>query len=98
MKGLEGGNSQARRPGLTAIPPSAHEPQFPTEHLLTDLKSRTVSSGLVAMTAQAAEFALTMGTTMVLARLLAPRDFGLVAMVTAVTGALRIFQDAGLST
>ena len=72
------------RVGVTGIPPSANEPQFATEHLLTDLKSRTVSSGLVTMMAQAAEFALTMGATMVLARLLVPRDFGLVAMVMAV--------------
>ena len=35
---------------------------------------------------------------MVLVRLLVPRDFGLVAMVTTVMGFLRIFQDAGLST
>ena len=35
---------------------------------------------------------------MVLARLLVPQDFGLVAMVTTVMGFLRIFQDAGLST
>ena len=34
---------------------------------------------------------------MAMARLLAPKDFGLYAMVTTVTGFLRIFQDAGLS-
>jgi PST family polysaccharide transporter len=34
---------------------------------------------------------------MVLARLLMPRDFGLLAMVTTVTGFLRVFKDAGLS-
>jgi PST family polysaccharide transporter len=39
-----------------------------------------------------------MVSIMVLARLLSPRDFGLVAMATAVTGFLVIFQDAGLST
>ena len=35
---------------------------------------------------------------MVLARLLAPQEFGLVAMVTVVMDFLRIFQDMGLST
>ena len=35
---------------------------------------------------------------MVLARLLVPQDFGLVAMVTTVVGFLRIFQNAGLAT
>jgi PST family polysaccharide transporter len=34
---------------------------------------------------------------MILARLLTPRDFGLVAMVTTVTSFLRVFKDAGLS-
>lgn len=34
---------------------------------------------------------------MVLARLLDPKDFGLVGMVTAVTGVFNIFKDAGLS-
>jgi len=35
---------------------------------------------------------------MVLARLLEPADFGLVNMVTVVTGVLSLFRDAGLST
>jgi len=37
------------------------------------------------------------GTLIVLARLLEPKDFGLVAMVTAVTGIFDIFKTAGLS-
>jgi O-antigen/teichoic acid export membrane protein/glycosyltransferase involved in cell wall biosynthesis len=36
-------------------------------------------------------------STMILARLLTPRDFGLLAMVWTVMGFLRIFKDAGLS-
>ena len=48
--------------------------------------------------AQGAQFLLNLAYIMVLARLLVPQDFGLVAMVTTVTGFLRIFQDAGLST
>jgi len=35
---------------------------------------------------------------MVLARLLSPTDFGLVGMVTALTGILNLFRDFGLST
>jgi PST family polysaccharide transporter len=35
---------------------------------------------------------------MVLARLLAPKDFGLVGMVTAFTGVLNLFRDFGLSS
>ena len=43
------------------------------------------------------QFALTLGSTMILARLLRPHDFGLVAMVLTVMGFMRLFRDAGLS-
>jgi PST family polysaccharide transporter len=39
-----------------------------------------------------------MGSTILLARLLMPSDFGLIAMVTAITGFVAKFKDAGLST
>jgi PST family polysaccharide transporter len=32
-----------------------------------------------------------------LARLLTPADFGLIAMVTVITGFVEMFKDAGLS-
>jgi len=38
-----------------------------------------------------------MASMMVLARLLLPQDFGLMAMVTAITGFLAVFADLGLS-
>jgi O-antigen/teichoic acid export membrane protein len=69
-----------------------------TDHLLTDLKRHTVSGGVITGTAQVAKFVLNLGSTVVLARLLTPRDFGLVAMVTAVTGFLTIFRHGGLAT
>lgn len=50
------------------------------------------------MGAQVAQFALTVGSTAVLARLLAPRDFGLIAMAAAVGNLLLLFQDLGLGT
>src|SRR6266487_5575050 len=81
--------------GLAAA--TASEEHFATAHLLADLKRRTISSGFVTISAQAAKFLLTLGSTMILARLLTPRDFGLVAMVTTVVGFLRVFKDAGLS-
>ncbi len=67
------------------------------EHLLTNLKSRTISSGFATTGAQGINFVLTVGSTVALARLLTPRDFGLVAMVTAVMSFLQVFKDAGLS-
>jgi len=74
------------------------EAHFATDHLLRDLRGRSISSGFVTALAQVAQFALNLASTMVLARLLAPQDFGLVAMVAAIMGFLRIFNDAGLST
>ena len=74
------------------------EQHFETSHLLTNLRQRTISSGLITVAAQCAQFLLNLAYIMVLARLLAPEEFGLVAMVTTVMGFLRIFQDAGLST
>src|SRR5580658_4638140 len=75
----------------------ANERHFKTEHLLTNLKSRTLSSGFVTATSQGIQFILTLASTMALARLLAPRDFGLLAMVSTVTSFLMVFRDAGLS-
>ncbi len=70
---------------------------FGTEHLHEDLKGRSVRGGAVTLAAQGIKFALGLGSTVVLARLLTPADFGLVAMVTALTGFVAMFKDAGLS-
>ncbi len=62
-----------------------------------DLKGKTARGALVSAFGQGANFVLRIGSTMVLARLLVPADFGLVGMVTACTGFLGLFRDAGLS-
>lgn len=64
---------------------------------MQDLKERTIRAGFVKAWSQAGMFLLRIGTLMILARLLEPKDFGLVAMVTVVTGVFQLFQDAGLS-
>ena len=84
-------------PSATSATASAAEQHFATDHLLTNLRQRTISSGLISAVAQGAQFFLNLAYVMVLARLLVPQDFGLFAMVTTVMGFLRIFQDAGLS-
>jgi len=63
-----------------------------------DLKGRTLRGGLAKLCGQAANFILRFGYIMILARLLSPDDFGLVAMVTVVTGVYEIFTSAGLSS
>lgn len=62
-----------------------------------DLMRRLVQGGAVTLVAQGLKFGLRMGTTMILARLLAPGDFGVQGMVLTVTGFLGLFRDAGLS-
>jgi len=69
-----------------------------TDHLLANLKRRTISSGFVTTAAQGAKFALTLVYTIVMARLLVPQDFGVVAIATTVIGVLRVFKDTGPST
>ena len=70
---------------------------FDTEHLKTDLKGRSVRGGAVTMLGQGSRFVIQIASTMVLARLLVPADFGLIAMVTALTGFAVLFKDLGLS-
>ena len=64
---------------------------------MKDLKEKTIRGGLARLCAQGANFFLRLGSLMVLARLLGPKDFGLVGMVTAFTGVLTLFRDFGLS-
>ena len=65
---------------------------------MKDLKHKVIRGGFAKAVAQGANFAIRMGSLMVMARLLAPRDFGLVGMVMAFTGVLNLFRDFGLST
>jgi PST family polysaccharide transporter len=63
-----------------------------------ELHHHAVRGGVFTVGAQAARFLIQLGATAVLARLLTPADYGLVAMVTAVTGFVTLFKDLGLST
>lgn len=70
---------------------------FDTEHIEVDLKGRSVRGGAVTMIGQGARLFLQIGSMVVLARLLTPQDFGLIAMVTVVTSFVALFKDMGLS-
>lgn len=65
---------------------------------MKDLKQKTIQGGLVKLLAQGASLFVRVGSLMILARLLVPKDFGLVGMVTAFTGVLDSFRDFGLSS
>jgi O-antigen/teichoic acid export membrane protein len=75
----------------------AHDRHFSTDHLKSDLKGRSVRAGAITIVTQFGRFALNTGTTMVLARLLEPSDFGLVAMLFAIIMFFDAFRDMGLS-
>ncbi|WP_284735832.1 lipopolysaccharide biosynthesis protein [Dongia deserti] len=64
----------------------------------SELKRRTIRGGAAKLCGQAVNFALRLGFMIVLVRLLSPHDFGLVAMVTVVTGIYGMFTSAGLSS
>jgi len=85
---------QNQRSAVTE-PPGHH---FGTEHLLANLKQRIISSGVVQVVAQTLQFVLMLAYNVVLARLLSPQEFGLVAMVMTVISLFVIFRDLGLST
>lgn len=68
-----------------------------TDHLHQDLRQRSVRGGLLNATSQGTQFLVQTVATVTLARLLTPADFGLVAMVSTVTGLAQSFADLGLS-
>lgn len=70
---------------------------FSTDHLETDLRGRSVRGAAVTMVSQGVTFVLSMAGLAVLARLLGPAPFGLIAKVVAITGFVAIFKDSGLS-
>jgi PST family polysaccharide transporter len=75
---------------------SSHD-YFNTDHLNQDLKLKAVRGGGISVFSQSANFVIQMAGTMILARLLTPKDFGLIAMVIAFTGFFLMFRDLGLS-
>lgn len=68
-----------------------------TDHLVQNLGHHAVSGGLVTAAAQGTKFVLNLGSAILLARLLSPQEFGVVAMALAAAGLLSLFKEAGLS-
>ena len=64
---------------------------------MQDLKRMALRGGLAKLFGQVGNLSLRFGFMIVVARLLQPEDFGLMAMVTVVTGVLELFSSAGLS-
>jgi O-antigen/teichoic acid export membrane protein len=64
---------------------------------MEDIKGTALRGGLAKLFGQAGTFAVRLAFMAIVARLLAPEDFGLVAMVTVITAVLELFASAGLS-
>lgn len=70
---------------------------FDRAQLEQNLKEKSVKGGARTVAAQSISFLLNVASTILLARLLLPQDYGLIAMVTSFTGFVLIFKDLGLS-
>ncbi|APP80332.1 lipopolysaccharide biosynthesis protein [Xanthomonas hortorum] len=69
----------------------------PTPPPPRSLGSRAAGGAAVTMIGQSAKMVVQFGGIILLARLLTPYDYGLMAMVTAIVGAAEILRDFGLS-
>jgi O-antigen/teichoic acid export membrane protein len=69
---------------------------FRTDHLNDDLGGRSMRGGAVTLAVQILKFVVSMAATIVVARLLAPQDYGLVGMVVVLISFLGLFQYLGL--
>jgi PST family polysaccharide transporter len=82
-----------------AVLPADHASDvLATDHLRKNIKVRTMSGAIASAGGQGGQLVLTVAYNAILARLISPRDFGLVAMAMVVAGFLQVFKDAGLST
>jgi polysaccharide transporter, PST family len=81
--------------------PPAGETLAPAAPLPIDLgalKRKSISGGAITLTSQFAIIVIQLFSTVALARLLSPQDYGKIAMVAAVTSFAGLFRDMGLST
>jgi len=78
--------------------PTPADRHLGTRHLRKDVVSRSVRGGVVTIGAQGLKIVLQMGAVVLLARLLAPADFGIFAMIAAFLTVLEMFKDMGLSS
>ena len=68
------------------------------DHLIEDIGRRSRRGGSILLSAQALRVLGQMGTMVVLARLLPPQAFGLLAMVAAIGAVLDLIKEFGLSS
>jgi PST family polysaccharide transporter len=64
---------------------------------IKNLKEKTIRGAFAKLCGQGVLFFFRLGVLVILGRLLEPRDFGLVGMVTAITGIFNPLRDVGIS-
>jgi polysaccharide transporter, PST family len=69
-----------------------------TDHLNEDLGRHAARGGIIAVAAQPIRMVMQFVFTAILARLLAPEAFGIIAMATAVTSFVALFSELGLTS
>lgn len=79
-----------------ALPTSSRESFFETGHLRQHLKQRAARGAAFTIAIQAGKIALNLISLSVLARLLSPDDYGLVAMVAVCVTFLGVLTEGGL--
>lgn len=70
---------------------------FANDLVGVNLRKRSVRGGAITLASQVSKFVFATATTVILARMLTPEDFGLIAMVLAVIAIATMFNDAGLT-
>lgn len=64
----------------------------------SDLKKKAIKGGAITVSAQIATILIQLISIVAMSRLLPPEDFGIIAMITAITAFMGLFRDMGLST
>ncbi len=83
---------------LDSKPPIDLDPHLRTDDVAANLERRSLQSGLTTIAAQPLKLVIGVGSTAILARLLTPADFGLVAMVAPLLTLVDSLTSFGLET
>jgi PST family polysaccharide transporter len=83
--------------GLSSADRPSADAELGTDHLIQDIGRRSLRGGALTLCAQAMKILIQLGTLVVLARLLPPAAFGLIAMVGALTALLDVIKEFGFS-
>lgn len=77
--------------------PEKYKHFFDTKHIEKDLKGKSIRGGAWTISGQLSSYLIKMISTIVLARILTPADYGLVAMIIVIINFFLMFKDMGLS-